>query len=422
MQKRHRRRATLAAAAVAVALLASACSSSGSKGSTTTSNAGGASSAGSSAVAPPTGTPIKIMAIESLTAQGTSTYPESVSAAKAAALAVNAQGGIKGHPLQIEVCDDQVNPNTAATCGNTAVSDKVSAVVSGSFYSSSFIDAFQNANLPYMSPALTNIDWTSKVAFNIVPASLTQYTACVKQLADKGAKKIAFASLDVAIVTAEMPYLISAVGKSGATSEGNVPIPVTAVDYAQYAQTLSQKGADGVVLLGGIAEVGGVLRAAAEIGYKPTWCTEDAFTYDQVKQLAPTDNGLLYMTGLPIPLNSTLPGIKTFESQMAAEKATGDSSASILTTGSEAAWLSVWAFADVLKTAADPTSSASLLTALQATNSLDLFGLTTWQPNKAGPSPLTRLPNGNVYVNSVVNGVPTSNGQPPIDAYTLFGS
>jgi branched-chain amino acid transport system substrate-binding protein len=396
----------------AVALLAAACGSSGG------SQAPGGSSTGSAKL---TGAPIKIMSIVSLHAQGTSVYPEDLSAAKAAALAVNKAGGIHGHPIQIIACDDQVNPNDAATCGQNAVNDKVVAVDSGSFYTASYIDALQNASIPLISPELTEPDFTSPVSFNIDAASLSAYTACVKELANQGAHKIAFASIDVAVVSGIMPYLLKAVQNAGQQSAGNTMIPVTAVDYAQYAQTLKSEGATGVVLLGGIAEVGGVLRAAAQIGYQPKWCTEDAFTYAEVKQLAPADNGLLYMTSMPIPISSKLPVISTYNTQMNAEENTGDSNASIRSTGTFSIWLEIWALADVLKNAPDPTSSASLLATLRKTQSVNLFNFITWHPNQPGKAPLIRIPSGTIYVNSVVNGVPTPENVPPINAYTLFG-
>src|SRR5204863_2229965 len=75
------------------------------------------------------GTPIKLMQIATLTGPSNN-VPEDAAAGKAAVKAVNAAGGVNGHPLELSVCDDKFDPNGAAECARQAVSQKVAAVVS----------------------------------------------------------------------------------------------------------------------------------------------------------------------------------------------------------------------------------------------------------------------------------------------------
>ena len=46
---------------------------------------------------------------------------------RAAARAINAAGGVNGHPLVVDSCNDQGDPNLSATCARKMVSDHVVA-------------------------------------------------------------------------------------------------------------------------------------------------------------------------------------------------------------------------------------------------------------------------------------------------------
>src|SRR6266478_1819296 len=101
----------------AVTLGLAGCSSSGTQSASTTS-AGGKS-------------PIKVLMIAVLSNPAFSN-PQSAVAAKAYVKRVNASGGIHGHPIQLEVCDSNLDPNKETACFQQAVTDQVAAVV-GSF-------------------------------------------------------------------------------------------------------------------------------------------------------------------------------------------------------------------------------------------------------------------------------------------------
>ena len=90
-----------------------------------------ASSADSAAATPASGAPIKLMTVTTLNANGP-TYENIAITAKLAADYINANGGINGRPLEVEVCDEKFDPAVAATCARQAVDNDVVAVV-GSF-------------------------------------------------------------------------------------------------------------------------------------------------------------------------------------------------------------------------------------------------------------------------------------------------
>lgn len=123
---RQRHRLMLGAAVACAALVASslaACSSSGAQGS---SSASGAVAAGSKA----TGTPIKVGVIGTYSGPLSSDTATGKLVSQAWADSVNAAGGIKGHPVQLFIEDDQGNPALSLTLLKQLVQqDHVVAIV-----------------------------------------------------------------------------------------------------------------------------------------------------------------------------------------------------------------------------------------------------------------------------------------------------
>jgi ABC-type branched-subunit amino acid transport system substrate-binding protein len=113
------------AATLAVTLVLVGCSSSSSTGSHS------ATKSAFSTSAAPTGTPIKTMTVTSVNYNGPS-YQNILETAKLYGQYINARGGVNGHPLTVETCDDMGNASGTAACARKAVSDGVVADV-GSF-------------------------------------------------------------------------------------------------------------------------------------------------------------------------------------------------------------------------------------------------------------------------------------------------
>jgi branched-chain amino acid transport system substrate-binding protein len=202
-----------AAAVAAAAALAVGCSSSGSS-----STAGsGTSPAASSGAAK---APIRLMVDTTMTpaaALGGLSFPYPAVTAKAAAAALNKDGGIDGHQVVIDVCDNQGNPNQSAACGREAKSNGDIAVV-GSWDvegATEILPVLQAEGIPYIgalaaSPAeVTSPDsfifddgavlasyataamWSSEGCKNVVEFGVSGSAAFTEELA--GQQKIAAA-------------------------------------------------------------------------------------------------------------------------------------------------------------------------------------------------------------------------------------
>src|SRR5579864_1446996 len=132
--------AMLACALAAVTAVAACSSSKSSSTATTQASSGttGASAATTTTAAPsdlgtpkaaPTGTPLKV----GYQTDGKTTNIDNsseVPAAQAAVKYINTYlGGVDGHPLSLDVCDDQQTPSGATDCANQFVTDKVPVVL-----------------------------------------------------------------------------------------------------------------------------------------------------------------------------------------------------------------------------------------------------------------------------------------------------
>ncbi len=130
------RRMAVVACALAAVTAVAACSSSNSSSTATTqasSATTGASAATTTTAAPsdlgtpkaaPTGTPLKIgYQTDGKTASIDNSTE--IPAAQAAVKYINTYlGGVNGHPLSLDVCDDQQTPSGATDCGNQFVTNK----------------------------------------------------------------------------------------------------------------------------------------------------------------------------------------------------------------------------------------------------------------------------------------------------------
>jgi len=127
---RRRLRVTLVAGLAAVALAAAGCggdSGSGGEGNATA----GADTAILGTPKAASGTPVKIGFMSTGRTQTVDNTDE-IKAAQATAAYANAYlGGLRGHPIELVICEDKNVPATAQACGNTFLQEHVAAVAAG---------------------------------------------------------------------------------------------------------------------------------------------------------------------------------------------------------------------------------------------------------------------------------------------------
>ena len=129
------------ASAAVLAACGSSSSSSTNSGATTTSSAKGAAS----------GTPYVMHAIVSQTGAASFLGSREAKALQGLAALVNTQGGIDGHPLQIDIQDNQSTPSTAVSYATSLVSANVPLIFNGSIVAvDAAVDSLATSNGPFI--------------------------------------------------------------------------------------------------------------------------------------------------------------------------------------------------------------------------------------------------------------------------------
>jgi len=221
------------AATLAAPLALGACSSSGAK----------SSSGGSS------GGAIKLLVISQLQASNFA-FPEIADGAQAAAAATNATGGVNGHKIQVDTCNDQGDPNVASTCGRTAVQGGYAGVLNvTSLYSASFMPLLEAGKVPAVgSTPLTGPDFTSPVSFPIVGGNPLDYGG-VGFIAAKTCKSAGI----IRDTTAATDHTTAFLEKGFAAGGGGTITTVvkaasTDADFAAPVSEIASSGVDCVLL------------------------------------------------------------------------------------------------------------------------------------------------------------------------------
>lgn len=218
----------------ATALVLAACSSGGSTGSQSTANDAGLS-----------GKPIKFGLMGDMTVAGADSHPEAWTYAQIAAAAVNANGGIKGHPLQLVLCDSKQDAQTAVLCGQKLLQrEKVLAIVGGfdTEENASLYPALKQANTIFLGnyPSSPD-DNTSPLSYPLVSGPL-QFSA-MPALVSPTAKKAAIVYGQSAPATLLAKSMAKHLPKGVQSTLIGIPASGS-VDMTPYCLQLKKSGAD----------------------------------------------------------------------------------------------------------------------------------------------------------------------------------
>ena len=256
-------------ACVALATAISACSNSSS--STHAPSAASGASSSASAASNLSGAPVVIGSMYPVAAPEVA-FPDLQYMAQIAVDVVNAQGGIKGHPLQWVHCDDKGDPNVAATCANQLINQqKVRALVESVGLEGNVAwPLIKKANiLNWFNVPIWPEDGTSTLSY---PAGLGIYAhQNVGLLVKQGEfKKVDCLGAAGAFIGPICGFAKAGLAPKGVTSFNTVTYPATTTAFQPYAAKVVADGADAVVLVSADAQTAPVLQALSDAGAKVT--------------------------------------------------------------------------------------------------------------------------------------------------------
>ncbi len=370
-----------AAAALGVAVLAGACSSSNSNSPATTGSTGGSSGAVSSGGAAATGSPIQIMTI-SPSGTASVNFPDIPTVLNAYARSVNGKGGIAGHPLKVDYCNDKNDPNAAAACARKAVSDRDIAVV-GSFttFGDSVTPILAAANVPDIATnAVSATEYTSPISYPLVPGPIG--FAALGAKAGSECTTTDVVTIDIPATAALAPFIAQGLASAKKTVAKTVKVPPTATDYSSIVS--ATKGADCVVsaLPGALLNV--YLAKATSLGVKQKFfAPAGGVGSDSLKQFGAQLEGSYTISSFPVASDPAWADLKS------ALDAVSQSSVDLVNPENLNAWVAGIVFGKVASKLTTFDAS-SLKAALDMTSALDTGGLTP-PLDFAKPFPLAPL-------------------------------
>jgi branched-chain amino acid transport system substrate-binding protein len=274
--------------------------------------AGGASAASSSKA------PIQIYNIETISSSIFGA-PEEASAALAAAKYINATGGIQGHKIVVTTCNDQANPDVAATCAQKAVSLNVAAVVSGeALGDTGEVPILQQAGIPDLSEPTSPLDNSSPVSWPVDSGTAVEFTAMAMSAAStyhcKATDVIAASNTSAQEVVA---FEAAGLKVYGQTIHQNIETPAVNTDYAPQAAEVASGKADCVLMdFPGTEALKAIpaLRQGAP-GVR-LFANSEIVTPSVIKATGSKSKGIVVTSGI-YPVNSSQPGVVAYRQNMA---------------------------------------------------------------------------------------------------------
>ncbi|GAA3226686.1 ABC transporter substrate-binding protein [Actinocorallia longicatena] len=358
--------------------------------------------------------PINLQVIAHLTSANPSS--EAFDGAQAAAAAVNASGGVNGHPLKVTVCDagNGASVTQAVTCARKLVADKSIVAEVGDFEiaQDQVNTILAAAKVPNIGPPPTGQSVLSSP--NSFPLAGSEGAALGITLADAGAKKIHVAYVDSPQAAAVLPFTKSvlAMSRPDASVLSGIPVQISTSDLTP-AVTKASSG-DGVVLAMIPAQLSSWLTVSKGGDFpQKLVASSTSLLPKELEALGSKADGLLVASGLPFVTGDS-EGVVRFRDEMA-RYAPGKSVDSI----SLNAWLSTWAFAQVARTMKGDITRETVMAAFGNLTDFNVFGLLPpgFTTTKGSSVPgFSRLFNQSTIEGVVKDGkiVQTSDGYVPV--------
>jgi branched-chain amino acid transport system substrate-binding protein len=329
--------------------------------------------------------------------------------AEAAVAAINKQGGVNGHLLKLNVCDDQLDPNRAESCA-TAAARSADVALTGdfTFYGAEVDPVLDHAGLADVGlQAISTTDYTAKSSFLLDGGLFSAFGGMPIYLKkqDHLTKLVSIMSDSTAVQSNEY-FIGKGAASVGATIVKTVVVPSGTVDFTPYVAELQSSGATGVVNALSASDLPRFLQAAKEQGLTlPEVAAAGNTTPDVLQAAGSAADGLKVVDSLPTP-SSSAGYAQQYRKQLKAYAPGAQPD-----NKGMRAWASVYLVAQVAKQIHGKVTREAVLKGLRALHGESFDWIPDLYYNKRGPvAALPDLTNGGVFPYVVKNGVLVSSG------------
>ena len=217
-----------------------------------------------------TGTPVKVGFISDGKSDTIDNTPE-IKAAQAATQYVNQyQGGVAGHPIDLDVCETHQTPAGATDCATQMVNDNVVAVLYGvTGQGGSIFKGLQGSNIPLI--ALGTIDQdtlTGADSFALANLLSSVIAAPAGVARGKGVKHAAIVVIDVPAASGPVKAIGPAFYKNAGVDVDVVAVPPGTADMTPQIQAELAKDPEQFAVIGDANFCTSALKAIKTVGFK----------------------------------------------------------------------------------------------------------------------------------------------------------
>ncbi len=421
---------------VVLAVGVTACGSSGGSSSsseTTTESEGESPSTGGekeNVSEEESGSEVKIGTLIPLTGTGLN-FPDYLSGAKAAVLAINEEGGINGHKIKLEECDDQNNPNQSTVCAHELAGAGVIAVAGGvSLFGAQEAEILKTASLPWIG-ALPIVAQETELPneYPIESGNIGNYGTTATFAKQAGQKSLAGFVLEGPLGEAAAEALEQGAEVAGVPYKGTVKVPIDATDYAPYVQKLEALGAEAIGTQLAAAQFLLLATASSQAGatwqmYQPAVGIAPNIFSQVPKSELPRITAMSAVPPADSSLEGEYPGVGEYIADMEAyESKTSDPNATPenYTSGSITSWQAIEATAKIAEGVSGELNAETFLKALEASGPVDTGLGPAWDPPPPpGPSAFPQVTNGTEFTWSLKTGSYTLAAPEPLEVIELL--
>lgn len=330
--------------------------------------------------------------------------PTWLAGAEAAIAGVNKRGGINGHPVKLDQCDDANDANKATACARSFVSKKVIAVAGGvTLYGSLVTPILAAAGIPQIGLLpIVPAEYNSPLVFPLDTSGLGTVGGGLYALRKTGVKTVFIvANAAGAAGNAALTFAEHDAASAGLKLVGTAVIPLSATSYSQYAEAAIRSKAGAVFSYLPPAALTSFLQAASQLNATFKVGTDGESSPSDYANEGSLASDAVYSSSYPPVTGSTtaFPALATFNSDMNALLATGNKNAAddLRTSFVERSWLSIVVTAQLASQLTKPTA-AGMVHLLRTQKDIKTGLIPPWTPSIKGPKDYTQISNAEMYL------------------------
>ena len=399
--------------ALAVGILAVVGVAVGACGSTSSSTAStsGAASTATQAAAPASSTastatksPLTV-ALETAVGSPVDSHPYTEPSAQAAVRAVNARGGLNGHPVKLVFCNDHSNASEASACARTFVANHVIACVGCHSLSDNLVQPIlAAAHIPMVAEqAVSAQTFNGSNMYLPQGGSIIAYEVAIGYAVHRQGGHLGVAFADVPAGQAFEQFtaaIVKAAGGGAFTTK--VPVPPTTSDFSSLAALAQGGGTHQLLMLLDHAQYEPLMKAIlASGGGLSNYYSTELTSQNDINGFGRLADHLIVGGSFP-PANS--PQMAPFVDDM---KNYGGPPINDITLENDALpWVALQVLAKTTK-GMDTINGTTIMAALNKAKNIDVGPmLPPWTPSTPGPKGFSRLSNPAVWLKAYKNDQP----------------